>query len=178
MKNKHCCAMLFLLLFSRMCLAQNIVPVKDPLVKEVSFSYILADSNRNRYFGWGGEATATHFLTNNVDFQAEADYVRTDYANLHDMGVRGGPVVHLWSQHPVQPYIHLLMGYAFVESWFLRPETSFHGAPSIVAGAGLDLPIAEDWNLRLGVDVERDWTTIATELGRGVVGISYHFGPR
>jgi hypothetical protein len=104
--------------------------------------------------------------------------LRTNYENLRDVGMRCGPVVRLWTRHPVQPYMHVLLGYAIVKSSFLKPESSFHGGGSILAGVGLDFPVRQGWYARAGVDFENDWTDVATRVGRGTVGIAYRFGTR
>jgi len=181
MKNMQWCVKLLLLLSSTVCFAQvPIPPLAGPFQgeKDISFTYILGETNRFAYSGSGGEFTASYFLNKNVGLQVEADYLRMNYENLRDMGIRCGPVVRLWTRHSVQPYVHVLLGYAVVRSSFLKPELSFHGGGSILAGVGLDFPIYQGWYARAGVDAENDWTAVATRVGRGTVGISYRFGTR
>lgn len=177
----HWCAKLLLLLFSTVCFAQVSTPPLTGALsegKELSFTYVLGETNRLADYGWGGEVSASHFLNKNVGFQAETGYLSTNYENLRDFGMRCGPVVRLWTRHPVQPYVHVLLGYAIVRSSFLKPESSFHGGGSILAGVGLDFPVYQGWYARVGGDFENDWTATATRVGRGVMGISYRFGTR
>jgi len=181
MKFKPCFAMLVLLLLSALCLAQvPTPPLAGPFQggKDISFTYIMGERDRLAYYGWGGELAASHFLTKNVGFQAETDYLRTNYSNLRDMGVRVGPIVRLWTQHAVQPYVHVLIGYAIIKSSYLKPETSFNGGGSILAGGGVYFPVYRGWYARAGADFENDWTTVATRVGRGTVGVAYKFGNR
>ena len=171
--------MLLLLLFSTSCFAQvSTAPLKELTSKELTFTYVSGETNRLAYFGRGGEVTASNFLNKNVGFQVEADYLRTNYANLRDMEVRGGTVVRLWTRNSVHPYVHVLIGYAFVKSSHLKPEASFHDAPSVLAGGGLDVSVARAWHVKAGVDIENDWKTVATRVGRCVMGVSYRFGTR
>jgi len=178
-KNMRCCAKLLLLMVSTACFAQvPTPPLAGPFHggKDISFTYILGETNRLAYSGSGGGFVASHFLNKNVGFQAETDYLRTNYENLRDLGMRCGPVVRLQTRHPVQPYVHVLLGFAIVKSSFLKPESSFHGGGSILAGVGLDFPFYQGWYARAGVDFENDWTATATRVGRGTVGIAYRFG--
>lgn len=179
MIGKHCCAMVMLLpfLWAATCVAQLPQPTFRRLSadRDISYQNVVAQTNLLAHWGYGGEFTASQFVTKNAGFQIEADYFRTDFQNLRDTGMRCGPIVRLWTSHPVQLYAHALLGYAMVKSTFLRPVNSLHRSASVLAGGGLDFPISRGWYARAGVDIENDWTAIPTRSGRGIAGISYRF---
>lgn len=172
--------MLALSLFSGIGFAQvPTPPLATPSSSDVSVSFVLAGRDPSApYYGVGGQFTASHFINDRLGFQVEGDYLRTDIDNMRDAGIRVGPVLRFWTNHAVQPYVHALIGYAEIKASYLNPATSFNGAPSILAGGGLDFPLSGGWHGRVGVDVEQDWTATGTTVARGVAGISYRFGPR
>ncbi len=177
MKVRLCCAILVLFLFSGICFAQVPASPLPAPSSDISVSFIFAAKDRSVFDnGFGGQFTMSHFVNDKVGFQVEGDYLKMDFQNLRDAGGRVGPVVRFWTNHAVQPYVHALIGYAAVKSTYLNPVTSFNGAPSVMAGGGLDFPLSGEWHGRFGADLENDWTAIQTRVVRGVAGISYQFG--
>ncbi len=176
MKIWLCCFVLFL--FSGICLAQRPAPALIPGANEVSVSFIYAQKGQSlSNYGFGGQIAGNHYFDEHVGFELQSDYIRTDFSNVRDAGVRVGPVMRFATKHAVQPYVEFLAGYARVESSYLRPVTSFHGSGSILAGGGVDFPLSGGWHAKAGADFEDDWN-VCTRVGRGVLGISYRFAAR
>jgi hypothetical protein len=129
-------------------------------------------------YGVGGQITSTHFFDKHfgVHFgvKLEGDYMRMDYSNLRDSGVRIGPTIRFSTIHGVQPYVEALVGYARVQASYLRPVNSFHGSGSILAGGGFECHLTGGWYAKAGLDVQEDWAAY-TGSGRGLLGVSYRF---
>ena len=178
MNIRLCRAMLAMFLFSGICFAQvPQPPIPAPSLSDISLGFIFAGKQPSHY-GVGGQFTASRFVNDRLGFQVEGDYLRTDEFNLRDAGVRVGPVVRFGAKHAVQPYLHALLGYAEVKSSYLKPVTSFNGAPSVLAGGGIDFRLSGGWHGIVEGDIEEDWAANRTRNARGVVGVSYRFGAR
>lgn len=179
MKSRLCRALFVLFLFSGVCLAQApagalIVPGPN----EVSVDFLVPQKGPGlSHYGVGGQISGSHFFDEHVGITAQGDYMRTDFYNVHDAGVRVGPTMRIADIHGVQPYVEFLVGYARVEAGYLKPETSFHGSVSVMGGVGVDFPLAGRWYAKVGVDLEDNWSA-STRVSRGLLGISYRFGGR
>jgi hypothetical protein len=142
---------------------------------DVSANFVLPVKDTGlSHYGVGGELSASHFLTSHVAVQVEGDYLRTDYLVFRDRGVRAGAVLRFHRNAGIQPYARALVGYSWAQDTSLPPANSYHGSPSLLGGAGVDFRLTGSWYGRAGVDVQYDWTT-GVKVGRGVVGVSYHF---
>jgi hypothetical protein len=170
--------MLLLLMFIGVCSAQRPSPAitGSTISNEVSADFLLPIKDQS-HIGFGGQVATTHFLSDNVGVQLQGDYLKTNEYDLHDAGVRVGPIVRFWSQHSIQPYARVLLGYARVRSSYLKPTGSYQGGGSIMFGGGLDFPLSSGWYGKLGADLQDDWGT-DTEAGRVLVGVSYRFNAR
>jgi hypothetical protein len=177
MKILYRCVFALVSVLSVACLAQQPTPVIAGLASasDLSANFVLPVKDLGlSHYGMGGELSASHLLTSHVAVQVEGDYLRTDYLVFRDRGVRAGGVLRFRRNAGIQPYARALVGYSWVQDTSLPPANSYHGSPSLLGGAGLDFRLAGCWYGRAGVDVQYDWITKA-KVGRGVVGISYHF---
>jgi hypothetical protein len=177
MKGRLWYAILTPLLLSWMCVAQAPKPALSSPSNEVSIDFLVPVKGPDVSYGFGGQIAGSHFLDEHIGIKLQSDYVRTDYLNLRDAGVRIGPIMRFATKHAVQPYLEALMGYARVESSYLKPLTSFHGSGSFMGGGGLDFPLSGGWYGRVGADLQDDWSA-RTRAGRCIVGISYRLGAR
>ena len=173
-------AITVLFLFSGICFAQvPIAPLPTPSSSEFSFSYLGVAKNRTlSQTGFGGAITASHYINSALGFQVEGDYVRMNFQNIRDAGLRLGPVVRLRSGHLVQPYFKVMLGYSEVKTSYLNPSNSFNGTPSFLAGAGVDIALSQGWLAQVGLDAVNDWTATPTRTMRLGVGLSHRFGVR
>jgi hypothetical protein len=125
------------------------------------------------------QLTGSRFFNDWLGLRIEGDYLSTNASNLRDAGVRIGPVARFRTSRVVHPYVHALVGYSEVKASYLNPSTSFNGAPSLLSGAGLDVPLSRSWYGRVEGDLEYDWTAVhPTRTVRGLVGVAYRFGAR
>jgi hypothetical protein len=166
---------LVLFLLSGVCLAQSPAPMINIPANEVSVESVVAGKGPGVNFGFGGQISGSHFLSEHIGIKLEGDYTRADDFNLHDGGLRGGAILRFRAQHAIQPYLECLAGYARVEASYLRPAARFHGSGSVLGGGGFDLSLGDGWYATAGVDIQQDWT-VSTTLARGVLGVSYRFG--
>ncbi len=177
MKFHLCSSLLVLFLFAGICFAQAPKPAAGLTISnEVSADFLLPIKDQS-HAGFGGQFATSHFFSDNVGAQLQGDYLKTDEYDLHDAGVRVGPIVRFWSKHSIQPYVHALVGYSRVGSSYLKPTGSYQGSGSYLAGGGLDFPLAGGWYGRVGADLQNDWGA-HTEAGRVLMGVSYRFNAR
>jgi hypothetical protein len=160
-----------------MCVAQAPKSALSVPSNEVSIDFLVPAKGPQVSYGFGGQIGSSHFFNDLLGVKLQGDYLRTDYLNLHDAGVRVGPIIRFADKHAVQPFLEALVGYARVESIYLKPSSSFHGGGSFLGGGGVDVPLSGGWYARVGADLEDDWAA-RTRVGRCSVGISHRFGAR
>jgi hypothetical protein len=176
---KYLSLSLALSLLSGICLAQRPTPPLQggwlaPSDISVNFLLPVKDCEMSHY-GVGGLITTSRYFSDHFGAQLQGDYMRTNYINYHEAGVKVGPVIRFWTKSAIEPYVHVLVGYSRVKDSNLKPTTSYHGSGSILGGGGLDFPLAGAWYGRVGADIQQDWT-VRQRAGRGIVGVSYKFG--
>lgn len=178
MKIRFGCSLLILFLFAGICFAQAPKPalVGLSVSNEVSVDFLLPIKDQS-HTGFGGQLTTTHFFSDKLGVQLLGDYLETDEYDLHDAGVKVGPIVRFWSHHLIQPYVHVLVGYSRVRSSYLKPTDSYQGSGSVLGGGGFEFPLAGGWNGKVGADLQDDWGA-STRAGRVLVGVSYRIGAR
>lgn len=177
MKIQYLCALVLFCMLSAACLAQRPSPVVADSISasDVSVNFLLPVKDLGlSHYGQGAELSASHYLTNHLGVQIEGDYLRTNYLALRNGGVRVGGILRIHRAAGLQPYVHALVGYSWMQDTSLRPATSYHGSPSLLGGVGVDFRIVGSWYGRAGADAQYDWSN-RTRVGRGVGGISYHF---